>query len=60
MNNEIKWMLNQIRFFRFSVLKPKLNKSASPKDPRNSTQFFEAFDPFEAFDRFNTFDTVAP
>ena len=46
--------------FRFSVLKPELNKSASPKDPRNSTQFFEAFDPFEAFDRFNTFDTVAP
>ena len=56
MNNEIKWMLNYIRFFRFSVLKPKLNKSASPKDPSNSTQFFEAFDPIEAYDPIEAFD----
>ena len=43
--------------FRFSVLKPELNKSASPKDPSNSTQFLQSF---EAFDGFYTFDTVAP
>ena len=46
--------------FRFSVLKPELNKSASPKDPSNSTQFLQSFEAFEAFDGFYTFDTVAP